>query len=136
MTLIDNLKSAPTRLSDGREKLSNTVRERAQTARNAGIDRLWAVRADTLERLDGLFDRAGSVPVVRTVAVPASKIIHERLDLLMQVSIEGYADMNARKAVQAIRALDSRVALHAVRRFEAATKGRKTVLNAIDTKLG
>jgi len=132
MTIIENLKSAPTRLSDGREKLASSVRERVQTARNSGIDRLWAVRADTLERLDGLLDRATAVPVVGTLTAPAGKLVHEHLS---QVPIEGYAEMNARTAVREVRALTSRVSLHAVRRFEAANKDRKTVLSAIDAKL-
>ena len=45
-----------------------------------------------------------------------------------------YADLNAKKAMAAIKDL-GRVDLLRVRRFEAENKNRKTVLDAIDAAL-
>lgn len=139
---IDDLKKTPTRLADRREQLtersrewSTKARKQIETAAGDGQERLWKASTNALERVDGALDRTDEVPVVGLFSRSAHKLVSERLDKLTAPAIDDYDELNARDAISAIKELDGRVALAAVRRHEAANKNRKTVLRAIDARL-
>ena len=111
-------------------RFRDRIETRTRRARDEGRERLWALRTTALERAHHLFDRADDWPAVGRVAGAANKLV----DRWLQVPVEGWDDLNAKRAVEAVANLD-RIGLLAVRRREAATKNRVTVLRAIDERL-
>ena len=110
------------------------ARSRAKHTGAQGADRLWALRVETLERVDELLDRADALPAVGRLAGAAGSVIERRLARLAAVPVADWDGLNAKSAIAAVRDLD-RAGLRAARRREAATKERKTVLQAIDSRL-
>lgn len=110
------------------------ARDRLARARDESTDRLWHLRVGALERVEGWLDAADDVPALGRVASAAGGLVERRLERLAEVPVDGWAELNARNAIAAVKGLDRR-ALWAARRQEAATKNRKTVLKAIDTAL-
>ncbi len=134
-SLIDDLKNTPTKVAERREDLSRRARLRVHKTRGESLERFWTVRTTTLERVEGLLGKSADVPVLGTLTSAANKLVHSRLETLTALPIEGYADLNARAAIKAIKAIDGRVALCSIRRFEAANKNRKTVLAALEAEV-
>ena len=131
----EQLRAAPERLKARRATLQQDLQERAHSLETQGRVGLWRAQTRTLERAEALLEKAEELPVVKLVAEPAERLVHERLDMVTAVPVEGYAEMNARNAVKALAELD-RVGLLCVRRWEKANKGRKTVLDAVAKRLG
>lgn len=119
-----DLREAPTR-----------ARDRLRRARDDGRERLWTIRTSALSRASDLVDRADEWPAVGRLATVAGKVLDRELDRLTAVPVEGWDELNARKAADAVAKLD-RVGLVAARRRELATKNRVTVLRAIDARIG
>lgn len=141
-TWITDLKKTPSRIAERREALSerrkeltHTARKQLKTAAGDSQERLWALGATALERVDAALDRTDEVPVVGRLSKGAHKVIGDRLDALTAVPVDEYDALNAKEAISAIRDLESRVALAAVRRHEAANKNRKTVLAAVESRV-
>ena len=111
------------------------LRARVRRARNEGGDRLWILRSGALERFDQWLDGADELPAVGRLAGAAGRIVERRLDRLAEVPVESWDDLNAKQAIAAVRELD-RAGLRAARRRESLGKNRKTVLRAIDDRLG
>lgn len=102
-------------------------------AREAATTKAFDLNVKALERADTLASRAGSVAGER-----AERTVHSVVDVLQKITIEppvpGYAEMNVREAMNALRDVD-RYGLLRIRRFEAAHKNRKTVLDAIQREV-
>jgi hypothetical protein len=93
------------------------------------------MRTSALSRASELIDRADDLPAVGRIATAAGKVVDPELERLTAVPVEGWDELNARKAADAVASLD-RIGLVAARRREVATKNRVTVLRAIDARLG
>lgn len=139
---IEDIKKTPSRLAERREQLSERRRElthKARTQLNTAAgdsqERLWTLGTGTLERVDAALDRADEVPVIGRISRGAHKLVSNRLDALTRPAIDDYDGLNARDAIQAIRTLETRVALASVRRHELQNKNRKTVLAAIESRV-
>lgn len=132
---IGDIKEAPARLSKRRTELTEAARTRARTVRDDGEERLWTMQTHALDRAEDLLEHAPELPVVTTLFDAAGKLVTRRLDRITEVPIPEYEVLNARNAIRSIKDLDRRIALLAVRRHEAAHKGRKTVLRALDERL-
>lgn len=140
--LIDDLKQTPSRLAERRVTLSARRKEltakaktQLKTAAGDGQERLWTLGTQALERVDSALERGADLPLVGTLSKGAHRVVSERLDALKQLPIEGYDDLNARDIVAAVKGLDGRVGLAALRRHEAEGKARKTVLSAIEARI-
>jgi len=134
-SLIDDIKKTPTRVAERRDDLSRRARLRAHSARGEGVERLWSARTSALERVETLLGRSSDVPVLGGITSAATKVVQNHLESLTAVQIEGFATMNARDAIKAIKVTEGRVALCNLRRFETANKNRKTVLAAIEQEI-
>lgn len=110
------------------------ARIRAERARLQGTDRVWTARLRALDRTRAALGRADDLPVVGRLVAPVERLVDGRIERLAAVPVDGWDGLNARNAIAAVKGLD-RVGLLAVRRREAATKDRKTVLAAIDKAL-
>ncbi len=113
----------------------NDLRARVRRARDESGDRLWQLRSGALDRVDQWLDAADDLPGVGRLASAAGKLVEKRLDRLAQVPVERWDELNAKQAIAAVRELDL-AALRAARRREERGKSRKTVLRAIDERLG
>jgi len=116
-----------------RERLQRT-RERIARARTAGVDRVWSLRVQALEGADDALDRIDELPAIGRIASAAAMVVERRLDRLSEVPVDGWADLNAKTAIRAVKDLD-RSALRWARLHEQRHKERKTVLAAIDEAL-
>jgi len=134
-SIIDDIKKTPTRVAERRDALSRRARLRAHNARGQGAERLWTARTTALERVEVLLGKSSDVPVLGGLTAAANKVVQGHLDSLTAINIDGYADMNARAAIKAVKATDGRIALCSLRRFEAANRNRKTVLAAIENEI-
>lgn len=140
--ILDDLKQTPSRLAERRETLSArrkqfTAKAKTQikTVTGEGQERLWTLGTQALERVDSALERGAELPVVGQLSKGAHRVVSERLDALKQPPIPGYDEMNARDIIAAVKELDGRVALAAVRRHETETKARKTVLSAVEARI-
>ena len=109
----------------------NAARHRVHVARGEGRERLFLGTAGVLEQLDALLERVEDLPLAEQWVPDA----HGRIEAFKAPSIEGYDDLNAKTAAKAVRALEDVVELARVRRYEGATKDRKTVYEAVDAAL-
>ncbi|MDP6933675.1 MAG: hypothetical protein QGG40_12205 [Myxococcota bacterium] len=135
----DRLRAEANRLVEDADKLrtdaTSVARQRVEVVVGDGQEQLWLLETRALQAMDELLGRAVvEWPVVKDAAEEAEKLVTERLDGILAVPVVDYADLNARKAMAAIKDL-GRVDLLRVRRFEAENKNRKTVLAAIDREL-
>ena len=131
---FEDLKSVPERLAKRPAVLAKRARYRASLLRGESAERLFTVQSDALEKVETLLGKAPErVPLVSRVADAAEKAVHERREALTAPPVEGYADMNAKDAIAAVRELD-RVDLLKVKRYEEATKDRVTVLRAVSKR--
>jgi len=112
----------------------DTARHRVRRARHAGSDRLWSLRVQALERADDALDRVDELPAVGRVASAAATLVERRLEQLSTVPFDGWSELNAKKAIRAVKELD-RTALRAARLHESRHKDRKTVMAAIEGAL-
>ena len=129
-----DLREAPARLGDRTRDRLRRVREQLPRL-DGGRERLWTIRTSALTRASALIERADDWPAVGRLATVAGKAVDRELDRLTAVPVEGWDALNARKAADAVANLD-RIGLVAARRRELATKNRRTVLRAIDARLG
>lgn len=134
-SFFDEIKNTPSRVAERREDLTRRARRRVFNARGDGAERFWSVRTSTLERVETILGKSAEVPVIGTLTAAANKLVQSRLDSLTALPIEAYETMNAKEAIVAIKAIDNRVALCSLRRFEAANKNRKTILAAIEGEI-
>ena len=93
-------------------------------------ERIDPLHTSALERAHGLLARADGWPAVGRLAGAANRLV----DRLLTVPVEGWDELNAKKAIAAVENLDRR-GLLVVRRHELRTKNRVTVLRAIDQRL-
>lgn len=128
------IESAPEKLSTTTTQLVTTVRHRAHVARGEGHSRLWETQTRTLERGVELLGKGKDMPVVKLVAPSAERFMQSRLDHVTELPVESFDTLNAKTAAKAVRGLGW-VELLRVRRFEEATKSRKTVLEAVGREL-
>lgn len=131
----ESLKGLPERFSSKREELTGRAMKRVESAVAGGGDALWTARTTALENVESLLAATPEVPVVGPLADRAEAAVAQHLADVTAVNIDGYAEMNAKDAIKAVKAVEGRCALHNVRRFESANKARKTVLKAIDDLL-
>jgi hypothetical protein len=121
------------RLSPG--ELARRARAKVREARTDGVERLWNLQADALERVETLLERApDKVPILSRVASRASRLVHDRLEMVTALAIPEYDELNAKKIRQSLRGLD-RLDLVRVRRYETSHKNRKSVLGDLDREL-
>ena len=97
--------------------------------------RRFKVSTQTLQTADQAIDRVRQIPVIGLFWKPAEQFVEWRLDAWTDPKIDGFADLNAKKTIAAVRELDDRYALLAAQLREANGKSRKTVLAAIDDRL-
>lgn len=138
---IEDIKNTPARINERRERftargreLTHRARTSLKTAAGDSQERLWATATTALERVDSALERTETVPVVGTLSKGAHKVVSDRLDRLTSVPVDNYDGLNAREVISAVKDLDSRIALAAIRRHELQNKNRKTVLAAIDDR--
>jgi len=125
---IADIKTAPDRL----KTVPVRARRRAHIAKETGRGSLWTASASALEAAESLFASApANIPVLSKVADAAEKATQERLEAHTRVCLYDYERLNAKQVIKAIRVLDH-IELLCVRRLEETTKGRKTVLDAIE----
>lgn len=129
---IDEVKATPQKLAARRDAVVERARRRARKARGSGEERFFTLRTHTLERVEGWLAKGDELPVVGKLAEKAEQLVHERLEAL---PIAAYDTLNAKDAIAAIKDLQGRLPLLAVRRFESTHKARKTVLAAIEKAL-
>jgi hypothetical protein len=134
-SFIEEFKKTPSRVAERRDDISRRARVRAFNARGDSVERLWNARTVALEQVESLLVKSTEVPVIGGLTAAANKVVQNHLDSLTAVSIDGFADMNARDAIKAIKVIEGRVALCSLRRFEMTNKNRKTVLAAIETEI-
>ena len=139
---LEQLKNTPERLAEQREKLSSkrtqityNAKVRAHTVRDDSAEAVWTLRARALSRVGNALDKAHDVPVLGKLTEPAARLVTDRLETLTTPPVEDYDGQNAKTLVSIIRALDSRIALAAIRRYESANKARKTVLAAVEARI-
>ena len=108
---------------------------RLRTAGTEGRHRLLSLQADVLDRTGDLLERSPEVVGIRQLAGAAQKLVSYRLDRLTHVDVDGWDAANARTAIKQVKEIEDRGTLLALRRREAVTKNRKTVLGAIDERL-
>jgi hypothetical protein len=130
--LWDRIQNAPTKLAERKNDLSNRARLRIVRTQGDSQERLWQFGVVALERAENALDSADSLPVISKITDKGSELIQGRLDATTGLSIDSYDELTAKQAIRAIQALDNRLDLARVRRYEANHKGRKTVLGAIE----
>lgn len=116
-----------------RERLQRT-RERVRRTQISSVDRVFALRVQALERADDALDRIDELPAIGRVASAAATLVERRLEAMSSVPVDGWAELNAKKAIRAVKELD-RSGLRAARLHESRHKERKTVLAAIEGAL-
>lgn len=138
---LDALRAAPHTVEERGRALLGEVRaapERARSwahdRRENGAARLWRARVSTLEATADLLSRTTEVPVVARVTSPAHQGLVARAQSL-RAPLAGYADMNAREAIAAVRDM-SLVDVLRAEHWETSHKNRKTVLAALRRALG
>jgi len=109
---------------DTRHRLER-ARHDAWLKRNEGRVALWSLSTRGLERAHELLDDAPPA-----LAQPLIKLVNRGLAEATQLPVEGYDQLNARKAAAAVRGLDL-LDLERVARVERSNKNRKTVLDAV-----
>jgi len=129
---IEDIKKTPVKL----KSVPFRARRRAYVARETSRANLWNAGANALEAAESFFASAPeNVPVLSRVADAVERATHDRLEAYTKVSLEDYAGMNAKTAIQAVAEL-SHLDLLRVKRLEEASKARKTVLAAIEKAIG
>lgn len=108
---------------------------RVRTLRGAAQTQRFQMSTTTLGTADRAIGKVRQIPLVGLFWIPAERFVEWRLDAWTDPRIEGFADLNAKKTIAAVKELDDRYALLAARLREAETKNRKTVLGAIDDQL-
>jgi hypothetical protein len=131
---IDRLKStdlrqAPQRLlGDARER-AQAVRHDLHTRRESSRVALWTLSAEALEKAEDALEKAPAP--LAPVTGRLRKAVHEGLNQVTKLPVEGYDDLNVKAVADLLPGLD-RVNLERVARYEAAHKDRVTVLRAVD----
>lgn len=125
---IQDIKLAPERL----KTVPTRARNKAHLAKENSRATLWTARANALEAAETwLASAPDNIPVFSRVADAAEKVAHNRLESFTQVSLSDYTDLNAKEAIKSIASL-GHIELLRVKRLEAGTKARKTVLASIE----
>ena len=132
--IVENLKTAPSRLSERGHAARKRATQRVTRAKLNGEEAIWAFQIDALEKVGGLLESAPDLPVVSTVTGAAERLVNKGLESVTALPIDDYDSLNTRKVSDAVRQL-SRVDLLRVRRYEEANKNRKTALAAVDREL-
>ena len=130
--LLERIHNAPAKLNERKNELSNRAKHRFTRTQGDGRERLWAFSVTALERAESVLENADSLPVISKITDKGSELVQSRLDAATGLTIDGYETLTAKQAIRAISALDNRIDLARVRRFESNNKGRKTVLDAIE----
>lgn len=108
---------------------------RVRTLHGTAQQQRFVLSTTTLGTADRAIDKVRQIPVVGLFWRPAERFVEWRLAAWTDPKIDGFAELNARKTIAAVKELDDRYALLAARLREAETKNRKTVLAAIDDRL-
>jgi hypothetical protein len=128
----NRFKGLPQQLRARRIKFVRTSQERVWRSRAQVHDHLWHSRAKTLATGAALFARGTQWPVFGRLAKRGEARLHARLERFVTPKLEGFAELNAKRLVSAIRDIDSRSELLAIRHQEQINKARKTVLASLD----
>ena len=128
----ERIQTAPGKITERKNELSNRVVHRFTRTQGDGQERLWHIGVVALERADSALDNAETLPVISKIVDRGSELIQGRLDASTGLTINDYDGLTAKQAIRAIQALDNRLDLARVRRYESNNKGRKTVLGAIE----
>lgn len=132
--LVENLKTAPSRLGERGHALRSRATDRVTRAKLTSEEAIWSFQIDALEKAHDLLDAAPELPVVGKVTGAADRLVQRGLDAVTALPIEDYDSLNTRKVSDAVRQL-SHLDLLRVRRYEEANKNRKTALAAVDREL-
>ncbi len=111
------------------------LRAKVRSARADGRERLITLQADALDRAGDWLERTPDMPGIERLSTAAQRAVTHRLDQVTAVEVDGWDSLNARNAIQTVREVDDLSVLRALRRREAVTKDRKTVLSAVDARL-
>jgi hypothetical protein len=130
--LLERIQTAPAKLNERKNDLSNRAKHRFTRTQGDGRERLWELGVTALERAESVLETADSLPVISKITDKGSELVQSRLDAATGLTIEGYEKLTAKQAIRAISGLDNRLDLARVRRYESNNKGRKTVLDAIE----
>lgn len=129
--ILDDLKTAPSRINERRNALTHKVRQSAHTARGTTEETLFDLRIGALSRVEGLLDKVDELPVVKLVTGPAHDLAAARLAKASAPALEDYDNLNARAIRDGLVEL-TRIQLVALVRYETANKARKTVIEAAE----
>ena len=135
MLTLSDVKSLPNRLNARVTDVTNRVNRKSRRLRNRAQEQVWQTRVGVLERADATVSSIPRLPVLKLLTNAMSNAVRGALETATLVPIEDYDDLNAKSAIKAVRSIDHRGDLMSVRRREADTKARKTVLKAIDDRL-
>jgi len=128
---IEELKATPDRL----KSVPTRARRQAHRVKTTGRGSLWTARITALETAETFFASApDNVPVLSRVADAAERATQDRLEAHTRVCLYDYETLTAKKAIAAISGI-GHIELLRVQRLEQSTKGRKTVLSAIENAL-
>jgi hypothetical protein len=148
VSLVHRAEALAERAEKRGEELEATLNSRAQSMQNQMVESAKAQRAKVEEKLGGIAEDIGD----RGTAVQekfqsslaslkaGSGTVIETDDIRIEVEVldeqpwEGYDSLNAQEVVDRLSNLDA-AALEQVRKYEAGTKNRVTVLRDIDMYL-
>jgi len=123
------LKERQSQFTEQADDIVVQARHKAHLVRGDGAERLWHFETQALDWVDDVLER-GDVPGVELVKEPVGRLVQQARESVTSNPVEGYGDLNARAAADAVRSLDL-VDLLKIERVERSGKGRKTVFEAI-----
>ncbi len=128
----DLIRDRQSLIADQADELVDQARHKVHLVRGDGAERLWHFENQALDWVDDVLSR-GELPGVELVKEPVGRWVAQARETVTANPVEGYEDLNARAAANAIRTLEL-VDLLKIERLERAGKGRKTVYEAIERR--
>lgn len=132
--LFEDVKATPNRIRSSTTRATRRARHRVHVLRGQSTKRIWTTRVETLDTLASRLESLSDVPVVDRLSQPLRSFTLNQLEAVRSVPVDGFEEMNAKKAIASVAALEWE-ALYRARRWESENKNRKTVLAAIDRRL-
>ena len=116
-------------------ELAKRARHRLLEAREGGVERLWMLQADALQRVEQALEATPEqIPLISRVADAAERFVSRRLEAVTAVPIVGFDELNAKAVRHHLHDL-GHMDLLRVRRYEHGHKNRKSVLDDIGREL-
>lgn len=128
-TVSGRIREAQGQIVEQADGLLFNARHKAHLFKGEGAERIWHFENQALDWVEDVLDRADG-PGVDKVRENVGKLVEQARDSVTASPIEGYEQLNARAAADAVRSLNH-VGLLKIERIETDGKGRKTVFEAI-----